>query len=113
MKLPHGDRAVVDLTKLVNYCLDPTHIRGRHKARVFDKALGITQRNPDLLREALLRAAVTGDATPTQHDAYGQRYVIDFFYGRPHRAGSCAQQLDCVAERRLSEADQLLRFVSH
>lgn len=35
MKLPNGDRAVVDIVKLTDYCLSTTHPRGRHKARVF------------------------------------------------------------------------------
>lgn len=35
MKLPNADRAVVGLAKLRDYCLSPTHPRGRHKARVF------------------------------------------------------------------------------
>jgi hypothetical protein len=35
MKLPNGDRAIVDLEKLRAYCLNPQHPRGRHKARVF------------------------------------------------------------------------------
>jgi len=34
MKLPGGERANVDVAKLRDYCLNPTHPRGRHKARV-------------------------------------------------------------------------------
>jgi hypothetical protein len=35
MKLPNGEHAVVDSAKLREYCLNPHHARGRHKARVF------------------------------------------------------------------------------
>ncbi|WP_200235400.1 DUF6883 domain-containing protein [Thiohalocapsa halophila] len=42
MKLPNANQAVVDLEKLRGYCLNPAHPRGRHKARVFAAALGIT-----------------------------------------------------------------------
>ena len=40
MKLPNGDRAVIDIAKLRDYCLSPDHLRGRHKARVFAAAQG-------------------------------------------------------------------------
>jgi hypothetical protein len=33
--LPNASRAIIDLQKIEDYCLDPTHPRGRHKARVF------------------------------------------------------------------------------
>ncbi len=42
MKLPNGERAVVDIIKLQDYCLNPAHPRGQHKARVFAAALGLT-----------------------------------------------------------------------
>ena len=42
MKMPNGDKAVVEIEKLSQYCLNPLHPRGRHKARVFESALGIT-----------------------------------------------------------------------
>ena len=62
MKLPHPERAVVDIAKLRNYCLNPRHPRGWHKAKVFAAALGITQYNAELLRRALLQAAPWGQA---------------------------------------------------
>jgi hypothetical protein len=63
MKLPHGDLAVVDLAKLTDYCLNPAHPRGRHKARAFAASLGLTLDKADLLRDALLEAARTEEAT--------------------------------------------------
>lgn len=61
MKLPGGERAVLG-TKLEDYSLNPLHRDGRHKARVFAAALGITLVNRELLRNALLDAAATSDA---------------------------------------------------
>ena len=78
MRLPHGNQAIVELVKLQEYCLSPTHARGRHKARVFAAVLGLTAADADLLRDALLQAAITEDAAPTDQDEFGQRYVIDF-----------------------------------
>ena len=58
MKLPGAERAIVDIAKLRDYCLDPHHPRGRHKARVFASALGLTQADAEILREALLAGAL-------------------------------------------------------
>ena len=40
MRLPNGDRAVVDVRKVRDYCLSAEHPRGQHKARVFKRAWG-------------------------------------------------------------------------
>ena len=78
MPLPSGDQAIVEIAKLRDYCLSPIHPRGRHKARVFAAALGITAADVEVLRMALLDAAAHADAILTDYDVYGQRYVVDF-----------------------------------
>lgn len=78
MRLPNGIKAVVDIAKLRDYCLNEQHPRGRHKARVFAATLGFTGEDARLLQEALLRAAAEGDAVAVEGDDYGQRYVLDF-----------------------------------
>ena len=83
MKLPRGDRAVVDLAKLTEYCLNEKHLRGRHKARVFASVLGITSGDSEVLRQRLLDAAAEEDATLGDRDDYGQRYVLDFLMRGP------------------------------
>lgn len=77
MKLPNADRAVVLIEKLRDYCLDPVHARGKHKARVFLSSCGMTSEYADDLRDALLNAARTHDAQLADTDDYGQRYVIN------------------------------------
>jgi hypothetical protein len=83
MTLPNADRAVVDIAKLRDYCLNPDHPRGRHKARVFAAALGITASNAAMLRDALLQAAQTKEAVASDRDEYGQRFVVDFTMDGP------------------------------
>jgi hypothetical protein len=83
MKLPNGDRAVVDLAKLTDYCLSPAHPRGRHKARVFALSLGLHADQAHVLRDALLEAARTEEATPSDQDEFGHRYVVDFIMKGP------------------------------
>jgi hypothetical protein len=78
MKLPGGERAVVEIAKLRDYCLDPVHPRGRFKARVFASALNLTQADAEFLRRQLLLAVRDSDATLAGRDEYGERYTIDF-----------------------------------
>ncbi len=77
-KLPNGDKAVVPLEKLVGYSLNPEHTTGKHKARVFKAALGLTLDDAPFLREKLLDIASTHEAAPQEPTPYGERYVIDF-----------------------------------
>lgn len=83
MKLPNGERAVVDIAKLRDYCLSPDHPRGRHKARVFAASLGLTAQHAGDLRNALVEAARAEEATATDQDEYGQRYTVDFTMNGP------------------------------
>ena len=78
MTIPNPERAVVDIRKLRDYCLDPTHDEGKHKARLFVAALGMTRNDAEDLRDALLEAVTRHDATLGRHDEYGQRYNVDF-----------------------------------
>lgn len=55
MKLPDGERAIVDIRKLLDYCLNPQHPRGRNKARVF-AAIGLHESDAEELRAAILSA---------------------------------------------------------
>jgi hypothetical protein len=77
MKIPGGERAVVDIAKLRDYCLNEQHPRGRHKARVFASVLGFTAADADVLRQALLKAALEAEALQGERDDYGQRYVVE------------------------------------
>jgi len=78
VRLPNGERAIVDLRKLRDYCLNPDSPRGRHKARVFRAALGLTAADAPKLQARLREIASTEDAKLEELDLYGQRYTIDF-----------------------------------
>lgn len=80
MKIPNAENAIVDIRKLREYCLNTEHDDGKHKARLFFGALGITVDNAEELREALLHAVKTHDAQVGQRDIYGQRYIVDFLF---------------------------------
>jgi hypothetical protein len=78
MKLPNGDRAFVNMTKLVGYSLSPVHEEGKQKARVFAAALGLGPGDAEWLRSQLLSAARDGDCEFGERDEHGQRYELDF-----------------------------------
>jgi len=78
MKLPNAESASVDIRKLRDYCLNSDHPRGKHKARLFSSILGLTDKDAEKLRSALLRAACNYEAIETMQDQYGKRYVVDF-----------------------------------
>jgi hypothetical protein len=78
MKLPNGERAIVPLEKLRDYCLNPGHRVGSHKAHVFESVLGLTAVHAEELQQRLISVARTGDAVAGIQNDYGQRYIVDF-----------------------------------
>ena len=80
MRLPNAENAIVSMDMLEAYCLNPDHTRGKHKARVFHRALGIGMGQASLLKEALLENARTADALFTGTNEYGDHYFVDFFF---------------------------------
>lgn len=83
MKLPNGSCAVVDIEKLVDYCLNPAHPRGKHKARVFQSACGLQAEHAVELRRQLLDAAVEGDAVTRPALGFGDRYMVELEVAGP------------------------------
>ena len=88
VRLPNAHSAIVDIAKLTEYCLNPVHPKGRHKARVFASRFGITAKHAGDFRTALVQAAWNGDAVPAVNDEYGARYVIDFEMKGPKSRGT-------------------------
>src|SRR5437867_1554259 len=83
MRMPNSDRALVDLTKLRDYCLSLDHPRGRHKARVFRAVLGLTSEDAESLGDDLQHAAANAEATVGERDSYGQRFTLDVLISGP------------------------------
>jgi hypothetical protein len=82
---------MVDMLKLTGYVLNPNHRTGRHKARVFAAALGLTARDADALATELRRAAEVEDGKLERADSYGVHYSIEsdmFFNGIGRRIRS-------------------------
>jgi len=77
---PAFRQIIVDVTKLRDYCLSPSHSHGRHKARVFRARLGLQPADAEFLQGALINAVRSNPEKllPTKADHHGQRYALDF-----------------------------------
>ena len=58
MTLPHAENAVVDTRKLRDYCLNPEHDEGKHKAALFAAALGMNRSTVSNHLKALERSGM-------------------------------------------------------
>ena len=86
MNLPYAERAVVDIKKLRDYSLSDEHEVGKHKARVFRCALGLTAADAEWLRELILRAALDREVVKSSPSPFGEKYVIDIPIVRDERS---------------------------
>jgi len=86
LKLPGGEDVLIDPRKLVDYALSPTHHTGRHKARVFASALGLTARDAAVLADALRRAAGEEKAELIWQTDHGAGYRIRFLFRFKNRS---------------------------
>jgi hypothetical protein len=106
MKLPNAEAAVIDIRKIRDYCLSREHPRGKHKAQVFEIALGMDASHCGELEEVLRIVSQREEASPGTSDQYGARYIIDF---RLERSGRSAKIRSCWIVRQGETAP---RFVT-
>ncbi|MEO1672368.1 MAG: DUF6883 domain-containing protein [Cyanobacteria bacterium J06631_2] len=78
MKLPNGNQAEISRQKLLGYCLNPKHASGKHKAKVFASALGITADNVEILNELIQKAAIEGEVIQQSTTEFGQQFKVDW-----------------------------------
>lgn len=70
-------RVAIDPRKLTEYALDPDNPVGRHKALVFERALGFTKDNYRALLEQIEHAALSAEAYLKLTDTHGRHYSVD------------------------------------
>lgn len=98
MKLPGSDQAIVDIAKLRDYCLNPNHLEGRHKARVFLSALGIASADSGWLAEAILAALPGAEAEVQSETLWGMLYRVDVEITRGHRCAKVRTGWLCTSQ---------------
>lgn len=86
VRLPRAREATIPTAKLASYALDPSHERGRHKARVFASALGITASDWRYLDDQILAQLHEREVRSTQITPFGIAYeaivMVDGLNGR-------------------------------
>ena len=85
-KLPNAENAIIEVTKLRDYCLSPQHPRGRHKARRFQDLLGLTTSDADWLKQKLLAGVAIEPAEKQETDSFGSRWRVDIPLTRQGKA---------------------------
>lgn len=111
MLIPNAERAVVDIRKLRDYCLNPLHDEGKHKARLF-AAVGITANDAEDLHDILLQAVKTYDAQLGRRDTYGQRYIVDFPLHMAWQTDPDPERMDYRARNGCPTVDHMLSSMS-
>jgi hypothetical protein len=84
--LPHSENAIINLAKLRDYCLNADHPRGRHKARVFREALGLSVDDAEWLQQMLLDGIQNYPAEKQETDSFGSRWRVDLPLTRQDRS---------------------------
>jgi uncharacterized protein len=75
--IPDADQALIPKEKLYDYALSPAHPTGRHKARVFQSALGIDRSDWEYLRDQILARIQEAEVREVKTASFG------FLYGVP------------------------------
>ena len=71
------DEILIDPRKLTDYALDPDNPKGKDKAVMFQRHLGYTKDNYQLLLDQIYERVLDAEAIPQTEDRYGIRYRID------------------------------------
>ena len=98
MLLPNIDRVSIGLEKLVSYALNTGHPEGRHKARVFLSALGITAADGEWLADAIMAKLRTSTAVLQSKTNWGSIYRADLEIVRGQRCAKVRTVWLCSTE---------------
>lgn len=74
--LPNYELAEIPDEKIYDYCLNPYHERGQHKAKIFRQALGINREHGELLKGAILARLAEFDVTDIRNNNFGTIYIL-------------------------------------
>jgi hypothetical protein len=106
MKLPNGDRAVVEPEKVRDYLLSPTHPVGRFKAAYFAR-FGYSQDSWELLRTELFRIAAEAEVLEGKFSRFGNK-----FEGSATLVGPSGASLSIVTVWIVRHGEDVPRFVT-
>jgi hypothetical protein len=67
----------IDPRKLTDYALDPESPKGKDKAQMFQRYLGYTKENHQILLDQINSLILDAEAIPQNEDQFGTRYQVD------------------------------------
>lgn len=67
----------IDIRKLKDYCLNPDHPLGKHKARLFYSKLGLKRKNAEVLKNMISERIREAEIKFEFEDKYGKRYSAE------------------------------------
>jgi len=76
LQLPNYENAIINIEKIRDYCLNSEHPVGKHKAKIFKKALGIIATDAEWLINEILGGLNHSVAHEKNSDKYGKRYTV-------------------------------------
>jgi len=85
----------IDIRKLRDYCLNPYHPIGKHKARVFSSQLGIEKSDAQWLKDTIVEKIKDAEIEWLHEDEYGKRCSANL------RLACIIHQEICLWTRRL------------
>ncbi len=85
MILPGAENAIIDIEKLRDYCLNPEHPRGKHKARVFRSALELTEDDAEELKKTIATQILQAECQGGETDEFGDRFTVDITVARAEK----------------------------
>ena len=74
--LPNYAIAIIPDEKLTGYLLNPFHIVGKHKYRLFVKMFGITEYDHQLLKQSILENAGNFNCEILETNQFGTKYSV-------------------------------------
>ena len=74
--LPNYRNAIIPDEKIYDYCLNPNHERGQHKAKVFRQVFGITAEDGELLKSAILFQLDKYEITTETENKFGKIFTL-------------------------------------
>ena len=98
MLLPNIETASIDLKKLADYVLNGSHPEGRHKARVFLSALGLTVADAEWLSNRIMAGLWQSEAKLQSTTNWGPIYRVDMDIVRGQRCAKVRTGWLCAAE---------------
>jgi hypothetical protein len=78
MGRPDFSTGVIDISKLRDYCLNPDHPLGKHKARRFHQTLRLTRHDANWLKQQIIDGSKNTSPVATKTDPYGTRHVAGY-----------------------------------